>query len=131
MLSDYSAVMKAAADGTRARILKLLQRGELCVCQLLAVLGLSSSTVSTHLSILKMAGLVQDRRDGRWVYYSLETRELNPYALSVLGCLEDWLNGEPTMVDDQQRLDIVMRTPLEGMCVVDGRVPLPAQPEAD
>ena len=59
LLEDYIVVMKAAGDRTRVRIPKMLQGGEICVCQVMAVLGMSSSTVSKHLSILKMAGLVR------------------------------------------------------------------------
>ena len=63
-MRDLELVLKAAGDPTRTRILKLLESGGLCVCQVQAVLGLAPSTVSKHLSILKTAGLVEDRRDG-------------------------------------------------------------------
>lgn len=75
MLRHYLAAMRAAGDATRTRILKMLQNRELCVCQIMAVLNMSSSTVSRHLSILRMAGLVRDRKEGRWVYYSWEDAE--------------------------------------------------------
>jgi ArsR family transcriptional regulator len=131
VLFDYVTVMKAAGDRTRARILKMLQQGELCVCQLMAVLGLSSSTVSKHLSILRIAGLVSDRRDGRWVYYALETHTRNPYARAVLHYLHDWLDDDRTVIADREKLAVVKQVPLEVICVVDGRVQLPANPEAE
>ena len=64
-------LFKALADETRLRILNLLVRGELCVCELTGVLGIGQSKASRHLAYLRNAGLVNDRRDGAWMYYSL------------------------------------------------------------
>ena len=66
-----SRLFKALADETRLRVVALLAHGELCVCHIQAALGLSQSNVSRHLGILRAAGVVQDRRDGTWVHYSL------------------------------------------------------------
>lgn len=132
MLADYESVMKAAGDGTRARILKMLQAaGELCVCQIMAVLGMSSSTVSKHLAILKMAGLVRDRKEGRWVFYALEHRERNPYAVAVGRMLQGWLDGDPDVVADRAKLQVVLATPVDKICIQDGRVLLPDRSEAE
>ena len=62
---------KALADETRIRILGALQRRELCVCQLIELLGFAPSTVSKHLSILRNARLIASRKEGRWMYYRL------------------------------------------------------------
>ena len=63
---------KAMADETRLRILALLAcDGELCVCDIMAALELPQSTISRHLGILRKAGLVNDRKEGLWVYYTL------------------------------------------------------------
>ena len=70
-MQEFTRVFKAFADRNRARILKMLEGHELCVCQIEAVLGLKQSTVSKHLSVLKRAGLVEARRKGTWVFYSL------------------------------------------------------------
>jgi DNA-binding transcriptional ArsR family regulator len=59
---------KALADETRVRTLLSLRQGELCVCQITELFGLAPSTVSKHLSILFQAGLVDSRKDGRWMY---------------------------------------------------------------
>ncbi len=61
----------ALADETRLRILHELSAGELCVCDLMESLDAAQSRLSFHLKTLKEAGLVRDRRDGRWVYYAL------------------------------------------------------------
>ena len=62
---------KALSDETRLRILKLLEEGELCVCHVTTVLGMGQSRISRHMGILKHAGLVRDRRAGKWVFYRL------------------------------------------------------------
>ena len=64
-------LFKALAHQTRLNILNLLFDGEVCVCQITAILQLPQSTASRHLAILKNAGLVKDRPDGTWVHYSL------------------------------------------------------------
>lgn len=71
MLRQTERLLKAAADGTRLRVLKMLEPGPLCVCQIVAALGLSQSTVSKHLSILSATGLIEDERRGRWTWYRL------------------------------------------------------------
>ena len=70
-MSDAVQLFKALADETRLRILNLLVRREVCVCQIVEVLGLGQSKVSRHLAHLRNAGLVNDRREGLWMYYSL------------------------------------------------------------
>ena len=62
----FLAIAKALADENRARALMALGGGELCLCQIIEVLGMSPSTVSKHMSILHQAGLVERRKDGRW-----------------------------------------------------------------
>jgi ArsR family transcriptional regulator, arsenate/arsenite/antimonite-responsive transcriptional repressor len=67
----FSRLFKALGDETRLRILALLSHGELCVCHLEAALGLSQPRISRHLATLRAAGVVEDRREGSWVYYRL------------------------------------------------------------
>ena len=64
-------LFKALADETRLRILHLLCRRDLCVCQIVDVLGVGQSKASRHLAHLRNVGLVNDRREGLWIYYSL------------------------------------------------------------
>jgi len=103
-LRRYEAVMKAVADPTRVRILKMLEPGELCVCQIIAVLSLSPSTVSKHLSLLKSAGLVNDRKEKKWVHYSLDRGSDDPYVAGILQELSSWLDRDPVIVRDCARL---------------------------
>jgi ArsR family transcriptional regulator, arsenate/arsenite/antimonite-responsive transcriptional repressor len=73
----------ALADETRLRIIDRLVDGEQCVCDLTDALGIAQSRLSFHLKTLKEAGIVTDRREGRWVYYALDR--------DALAGLERWL----------------------------------------
>ena len=75
-LRELVKVFKALSDETRIRLLKLLQQRELCVCELMQALDMTQSRISRNLGILKDAGLVQDRRDGLWVHYSLNEKSM-------------------------------------------------------
>src|SRR6185295_15168390 len=68
-------VFRALGDETRLRIVALLSHGELCVCHLETALDLNQPNASRQLGILKAAGIVDSRRDGTWVYYSLVAQE--------------------------------------------------------
>jgi ArsR family transcriptional regulator len=70
----------ALSDETRLEIVRLLSHGERCVCELQGVLGAAQSRLSFHLKTLKDAGLVSDRREGRWVYYALNRAALDEVA---------------------------------------------------
>ena len=103
-LRKYEATMKAVADPTRVRILKMLEGGELCVCQVIAVLALSPSTVSKHLFLLKSAGLVNDRKEKKWVHYSLDRENGDAYVAGILRELSTWLDRDPVIIEDRARL---------------------------
>ena len=81
-----SRFFKALADETRLRIVKLLGVREMCVCEVMVALGLTQPTASHHLGILENAGLVKDRKEGKWVFYSIANPNLikSMYKLDVL-----------------------------------------------
>jgi ArsR family transcriptional regulator len=94
-MKKTAQLFKALSDETRLRILALLEAGELCVCDLMAVLELPQSTVSRHLATLRNAGLVEDRRQGIWMYYRLtpSTGELSTLVATLPGQLADLTSG--------------------------------------
>jgi arsenate reductase/ArsR family transcriptional regulator len=116
MLETFETVAKAVADPSRVRILKLLEGGELCVCQITAILDLAPATISKHLAGLKTAGLLQQRRDGKWVHYRLAERELNPYARQFLALVGASLTDDPTIAEDQRLLAMVNAVPVQVLC---------------
>ncbi len=99
MLRQTERLLKAVADGTRLRILKMLEPGPLCVCQIVAALGLSQSTVSKHLSVLSAPGLIEDERRGKWTYYRLARpdSELGRHLQALLRCC---CADDPQVVQD-------------------------------
>jgi ArsR family transcriptional regulator len=80
-------IFKALADLTRLRILKSLTQGEMCVCQIEHSLGISQTLASRHLSLLRMAGLVKNRRDSQWIYYSL-LHPRNEFEKNILNSIK-------------------------------------------
>jgi ArsR family transcriptional regulator, arsenate/arsenite/antimonite-responsive transcriptional repressor len=79
-ITRTARVFHALSDETRLEIVRLLSHGERCVCELQQVLEAAQSRLSFHLKTLKHAGLVSDRRDGRWVYYTLNRDALDEIA---------------------------------------------------
>lgn len=94
-MRDFIRVMKALSEPSRVKILKMLTRRELCVCELQAGLGLAQPTVSKHLRILEDAGLVEKRKEGLWMNYRPANGHSSPYAATLLGSLKHWLNDDP------------------------------------
>jgi ArsR family transcriptional regulator, arsenate/arsenite/antimonite-responsive transcriptional repressor len=90
----FIRIMKALSDPNRVRVLKLLQEDELCVCEIQKVLGLAQSTVSKHMKLLEDAGLVDRRRQGTWMIYSLADGAESDYAKTMLAELRHWLNDD-------------------------------------
>ena len=76
-LRSASQLFHALSDETRLEIVGMLRDGERCVCELMSALDAAQSRLSFHLKVLKDAGIVVDRRDGRWVHYSLSKEALD------------------------------------------------------
>lgn len=115
-MRDVTSVFRSVGDPTRLRIVKLLESGELCVCQIQAAVGLAPSTISKHLSILRQAGLVEDRQEGRWAYYSLVKASRGGCAGGVLRFLRGALAEEATIVADRRRLAAIRRVDPRTLC---------------
>jgi DNA-binding transcriptional ArsR family regulator len=115
-IQEYTTVFKALADRNRARILKILEEQELCVCQIKMVLGLKQPTVSKHLSVLRDAGLVETRRNGTWVFYSLSRQRRNNFDQAQLGLMRNWLNHDPVIHADLTRLKEVLKKDIHEIC---------------
>lgn len=96
-------IFKAFSDSTRLRILHMLQEGELCVCDLVSVLGVPQPKVSRHLSYLRKAGLVKVRKDGLWCHYKLAPAA-NAFHAKMLECLSCCFRDVPELRKDAARL---------------------------
>ena len=88
---ELVSLLRVIANEKRLRILSLLTQREMCVCEIIETLDLSQSLISHHLGVLRRSGLVQDRQEGHWVYYSIDAgslARLNARYLAVLGISE-------------------------------------------
>jgi len=79
-MKEFIKVIKALRDPNRLKIIKILEHGELCVCEIQEVLQVSQPTVSKHLKTLEEAALLNSRKEGLWVYYRLDDGSGSPYA---------------------------------------------------
>lgn len=109
-------ITKALSDENRIRALLALRKGELCVCQITELFGLAPSTISKHLSILSQAGLVESRKDGRWIYYKLPGREAPVEVREAIDWVKKSLNDNPRAVEDQKALKRILKQDPAELC---------------
>lgn len=101
---------EAIFDEYRLQVIKLLQSQEMCVCELAAVLNLSPSRISQHLAILKRSKIVKERREGKWIFYSLIPKAIEGFNKSWNQFLEVSLDSSPEMksvIKRLQKMDLV------------------------
>jgi ArsR family transcriptional regulator len=109
-------IFKALSDETRLRIMALLMNAEeLCVCDIMAALDLPQSTVSRHLACLRNSGLVDDRRQGLWMYYKVN-RERIVHAAPLFDLLATMLSGQDQTARDQHMLHEYLATKDKAGC---------------
>jgi ArsR family transcriptional regulator len=113
-IKNISRMFKALADETRLRILYLLQQKELCVCEIVKILGINQSKASRHLAYLKNAGLVEDSREGVWIYYSLD-KSKEQFWQHLLAYLNGCLDGNQVLSADLAKLEEVSK---QNLCEV-------------
>jgi len=106
--------LKALAHPARMRIAAMLRAGELCVCQMTAVLQLAASTVSAHLAELRRAGCVAERKEGRWVFYALSDE-----GASLLASLAPDLGDDAQLAADAAVVAKLRAIGPEELCRVD------------
>ena len=100
---SVDSVFRAFSDVTRLRILRLLQQGEVCVCDLVSALQVPQPKVSRHLSRLRKAGLVKVRKDGLWCYYTLAPAT-SAFHGKLIECMACCFDQVPSLHEDQVRL---------------------------
>ena len=109
-MHSLASVFKALADESRLRIITLLfSSGELCVCDIEEVMGFTQTKVSRHLAYLRRAGLVDDRRQGLWMLYSI-AKPRNDEQKQILNFLANLLKSNTIAQRDARRLAGKIRT---------------------
>ncbi|HXX82162.1 MAG TPA: metalloregulator ArsR/SmtB family transcription factor [Thermodesulfovibrionales bacterium] len=102
-MKDAAYLFKLLSDETRMRILMLLAHRELCVCQLMGVLGVSQPLISRNLSLLSSEGLLDERREGKLVFYSVR-KTTSPMARKILALLKTELKDTARLREDLRSL---------------------------
>ena len=120
-MREFMAITKAMSDPNRVRILLALRRGELCVCQITELMGLASSTISKHLSILSHAGLILSRKTERWVYYRLPDNTAPVVVREAVDWVRKSLANSAEAVADAKRLQRILKMDLKTICLRQSR----------
>ena len=115
-MRDLMAVLKALADENRVRVLMVLGPKELCVCQIVELLGLAPSTVSKHMSILKQARLVESRKEGRWMFYRAVGQDSPIEARELTAMLARLLARDGQTIEDAKRLRQILKMDRDELC---------------
>lgn len=116
--NEFTAVlniMKALNDRNRLRTFMVLNKGELCVCQIVELLRLAPSTVSKHLAVLYQSGLLRSHKKGRWVYYHISEDVLENYG-DIINPIINTLNNDPVYRDDLSHLEKILMIDPEKLC---------------
>ena len=109
-------IAKALSDAHRVRALMSLRGGELCLCQVIEMLGLAPSTVSKHMAILRQAGLVESRKDGRWTFFQLADKDVLPAVREATRWVQNSLRDDRQIREDARRLRAVRKMSTEALC---------------
>jgi len=115
-MNDFLNITKALSDPNRVRALMFLRGKELCLCQIIELLGLSSSTVSKHMSILSQAGLVESRKEGRWIYFRLPGIKALPSVKGIIHWIKTTLGDDSTVLEDLVKVNSLIKIPKEALC---------------
>ncbi len=115
-MQRFMAITKALADENRVRILLALRSGELCVCQIVELVQLATSTASRHMSVLKHAGLVESRKDGRWMYYRLPDLGAPEFVHRAIAWVACTLADDPAVQRDAERLAAICAVDPHRLC---------------
>jgi ArsR family transcriptional regulator len=107
---DKEQFFSALADRTRLRLLNLMADGEICVCFFTETLGESQPKISRHLAYMRRAGIVEARRDGKWMHYRISEPD-DDHAVRLLRSVIDWLRQDHEMQRDRQNLVAMCCTP--------------------
>jgi ArsR family transcriptional regulator, arsenate/arsenite/antimonite-responsive transcriptional repressor len=113
-MKNLIRIFKALSDKNRLRILLMLSRKPLCVCEIQDILQVTVSTVSKHLSILRDIGFITDEKEGKWVIYTINSSTGNVILQQILFVLPLWLNDDALIKSDLEKLQVVNRNVLCG-----------------
>ena len=103
-MDELINIFKALSDKTRLRMVKVLQKKELCVCEIMQALSISQTRASRNLNILKQAGLIKDRRQGLWAHYYIDYKKCGISRKTLFCLIEKMLYNDKTILEDEKKL---------------------------
>jgi DNA-binding transcriptional ArsR family regulator len=115
-MRDLMKITKALADENRIRVLLALKPGELCACQITELFGLAPSTMSKHLSILYQAGLVDSRKEGRWIYFRLPDGKAPATVKKTIEWISKAAEDQPRVQEDAELLKKILKMDPSELC---------------
>jgi ArsR family transcriptional regulator len=113
-MKDVVKTFKALADPTRLRIMLLLRQRELCVCELMFILGMEQSRISHQMRVLRDAGIAEDVRDGRWIIYRVPEEARTLLEGLFAGALEECIGLSHEASGDNKKLESCIRENVRG-----------------
>ena len=122
VLVEIENLFMALADKTRLRLLNLMREDEICVCFFVEVLSESQPKISRHLAYLRNAGIVESRRDGKWMHYKI-VEPKNKKAAQILRDTLNWLGSQKEMQNEYEALAEACCSPNAPITIV--RAPKP------
>ena len=115
-MRELLSITKALSDANRVRAVKALAGGELCLCEIIELLKLAPSTVSRHMAILHQAGLIESRKEGRWILYALAGPGASGAVKAALAMVRKCLADDPIVRRDGAALRRIRRANLDELC---------------
>lgn len=116
-MNDLTLFAKAFSEPTRVRIIAALRQSELCVCELADALELGQSTLSMHLQVVRQAGLVTTRKQGKWIYYGIESSQA-PLIDTLFAHHQAALDVDRRLKRDAERIEYRCQLREDDCCVV-------------
>ena len=107
-MREWVRISKAVSDETRIRMLKLLLRNDICVCEMHEIFSLSHPQVSRNLKTLMDAGFLKRWREGKCIVYGVERNNSNRYCRAILDALDNSFDDEPVVHKDKEKLKVVI-----------------------
>ena len=104
MIDKYTKFFKALGEPTRLKILKLIAEREMCVCELIEVLDMNQPRISQHLKVLKEAGVVYERKQAQWSYYSLCCEDFQNFIEAFINFIKEDIQNISELAAEYQRL---------------------------
>jgi len=113
-MRDETKIFKALSDPQRLRIVKMLEKKPLCVCEITSILNLATSTVSRHLYLLGEADLIVDEKKGKWVNYRLNPGSELTHIREILNLLTGWFTADKVIAADREKVKTADRNKICG-----------------